>query len=226
MLWVGAAPGAPPYTLDLARGPELGRGTASYRPTSVELPEGSLLALFNQGLLGASSGVVLERRLVTKQSGPLRRLCDSLVSGLLPDGPTDDALLLLARTRALGPDDTVAWTLPDDPRSTARARRLVTAQLTKWGLDDETAFTTELIVSELVTNAVRYADGPLALRLIRDECLICEVTDSSSAAPHLRLADDNDEGGRGLYLVARFADRWGTRHSARGKTIWTEQRMP
>jgi anti-sigma regulatory factor (Ser/Thr protein kinase) len=80
----------------------------------------------------------------------------------------------------------------------------------------------ELIVSELVTNAVRYAEGGIGLRLIRDDALTCEVTDSTSAAPHLRLADESDEGGRGLYLVGRLGRRWGTRHSDRGKTIWVE----
>ncbi|MET9730793.1 SpoIIE family protein phosphatase [Streptomyces sp. NPDC006458] len=222
---VVAAPGAPPYSLDVAQGPQLGSGTASYRTTSVAMPAGSLLALFNRGLVPGGDPTALERRLAALRDRPLRQLCDAMVGALLPDGPEDDALLLLARTRSLGPDTSASWTLPGDPRSAARARRLVAGRLAEWGLDGEVAAATELIVSELVTNAVRYASGPLGLRLIRDNALIVEVTDTNSASPHLRLAADNDEGGRGIYLVGRFADRWGTRALARGKAIWAEQRL-
>ncbi|MFF0199852.1 SpoIIE family protein phosphatase [Streptomyces sp. NPDC005017] len=222
---VVAVPGAPPYSLDVDQGPQLGSGTASYRTTSVAMPADSLLALFNRGLVPGGDPAELESRLAGLRDRPLRQLCDAVVGALLPHGPEDDALLLLARTRALGPDSTVSWTLPGDPRSASRARRLVAGRLAEWGLDGEVAVAAELIVSELVTNAVRYASGPLDLRLIRDNALICEVTDTNSASPHLRLADENDEGGRGMYLVGRFADRWGTRALARGKTIWAEQRL-
>lgn len=84
------------------------------------------------------------------------------------------------------------------------------------GLDDA-AFATELIVSELVTNAVRYGDDPVVLRLIRDSALICEVSDGSSTAPHLRRARVFDEGGRGLLLVAQMAERWGAVRRPRGR---------
>ncbi|MER7682414.1 ATP-binding protein, partial [Streptomyces sp. NPDC096934] len=76
---------------------------------------------------------------------------------------------------------------------------------------------------ELVTNAIRYGEPPIRLRLIRDQSLICEVSDGSTTAPHLRYARSGDEGGRGLYLVAQFTQRWGTRYAQNGKTIWTEQ---
>jgi anti-sigma regulatory factor (Ser/Thr protein kinase) len=117
------------------------------------------------------------------------------------------------------------WTLAHDPLSASEARQLTVDRLTGWGLGD-LVFSAELIVSELVTNAVRYAKGTIGLRLIRDDMLIFEVTDSTSAAPHLRLADDSDEGGRGLYLVGRVARRWGTRHSSQGKTVWAELPLP
>lgn len=86
-------------------------------------------------------------------------------------------------------------------------------------------YATELIVSELVTNAIRYGGSPITLRLIQDRTLICEVSDSSSTAPHLRRAPTFDEGGRGLMLVAQMAQRWGTRHIPTGKTIWAEQSL-
>lgn len=90
-------------------------------------------------------------------------------------------------------------------------------------MDDETTYATEVIVSELVTNAVRYGAPPLLLRIIKNHTLTCEVHDTSSSAPHLRHARTVDEGGRGLFICAQLSQRWGTRYSANGKTIWTEQ---
>jgi anti-sigma regulatory factor (Ser/Thr protein kinase) len=84
----------------------------------------------------------------------------------------------------------------------------------------------ELVVSELVTNAIRYGGGPIQLRLIRDDTLICEVSDGSTTAPHLRRARTFDEGGRGLFIVAQLAERWGSRQRADGKTIWAELALP
>jgi anti-sigma regulatory factor (Ser/Thr protein kinase) len=115
--------------------------------------------------------------------------------------------------------------VPSDPSAVSRVRAAVAERLAEWGLEDE-AFTTELILSELVTNAIRYAAGPIRVRIIRERALICEVSDHSSTSPHLRQAATTDEGGRGLFLVAQFADRWGTRYTADGKVIWTEQPLP
>ncbi|XUL94466.1 ATP-binding protein [Streptomyces galilaeus] len=107
----------------------------------------------------------------------------------------------------------------------AQVRANAARQLEVWGLT-EASFITELVVSELVTNAIRYGADPIRLRLIRDRALICEVSDASSTAPHLRRARVFDEGGRGLLLVAQLTDRWGSRQHARGKTIWCEQALP
>ncbi|MGW2848328.1 ATP-binding protein, partial [Streptomyces sp. NPDC001274] len=101
-------------------------------------------------------------------------------------------------------------------------RKNVAQWLTERGLEEE-AFATELILSELVTNAVRYGTAPIGVRLLYDRNLICEVSDSSSTAPHLRYAASTDEGGRGLFLVAQMAERWGTRYTETGKVIWSEQ---
>jgi anti-sigma regulatory factor (Ser/Thr protein kinase) len=95
-------------------------------------------------------------------------------------------------------------------------------KLTEWDLD-EPAFATELILSELLSNAIRHASAPIQVRLLRDRTLICEVSDASSTSPHLRRAADTDEGGRGLFLIAQLAARWGARYTARGKVIWAEQ---
>lgn len=109
-----------------------------------------------------------------------------------------------------------------DPAAVAGARKNALSQLEAWGLTDA-AFVTELIVSELVTNAVRYGEPPIQLRLIHDRNLICEVSDTGNTAPHMRRARTYDEGGRGLLLVAQLTERWGTRPTGAGKTIWAEQ---
>jgi anti-sigma regulatory factor (Ser/Thr protein kinase) len=115
--------------------------------------------------------------------------------------------------------------VPSDPAAVAAVRGAAVARLRQWGLD-ELAFTTELILSELITNAIRYATGPIDVRLLLDRTLICEVADASSTSPHLRYAATTDEGGRGLFLVAQMAERWGTRYPKDGKIIWVEQRLP
>lgn len=224
-----ALPDGSIHVIDVPAGPNLGRGVASYRSTSVTLPEGSILTLHNAELLQDTDQDQLpafQNAFSTPPglTGRLQDMCDALMTSLLPDNPTDDALLLLARTHSLGPDQVASWTLPE-PESAAAARRLVTGQLTDWNLDDLT-FSTELIASELVTNAVRYSTGPTELRLINDRALICEVSDNSNTAPQLRHAEDDDEGGRGLYLIAQLAQHWGARHTGHGKTIWTEQTLP
>ncbi|MGW6390497.1 SpoIIE family protein phosphatase [Streptomyces sp. NPDC055103] len=220
-----ALPDGTTRVMDAAAGPALGQGIPSYEVTTTELPEGSVLALHSRGLPldGPTADHVLGHP--AAYDHVLSDMCDALVSALVPEPPADDVLLLLARTRVLGPDRLASWTLPHAPESAAEARELVRRRLEDWGLA-ELDFTTELIASELVTNAVRYSTGPIGLRLIRDHVLICDVTDSSSAAPHLRHAQDDDEGGRGLYLVAQFTQHWGVRPGARGKTIWAEQPLP
>lgn len=148
--------------------------------------------------------------------------CQAVLGALLDDQPTDDVALLIARTRVLDADHVATWDAPTDPAAVADTRAHASDPLTAWGLEDA-VFTTELIASELVTNAIRYAQSPIRLRLILEEhSLICEVSDGSTPTPHLRRARTYDEGGRGLFIVAQLAERWGTRHGRHGKTIWAE----
>jgi anti-sigma regulatory factor (Ser/Thr protein kinase) len=155
----------------------------------------------------------------------LETMCDTLTRALLPEPPADDAALLIARTHALAADRIVSRDVPAEPAVVACARADAARQLEAWGLAELT-FPTELIVSELLTNAIRHAEPPIELRMILDDSLSCEVSDASSAAPRLRRADRYDEGGRGLLLVAQLADRWGSRHTRTGKTIWFQQPQP
>ncbi|GGL06172.1 ATP-binding SpoIIE family protein phosphatase [Streptomyces flaveus] len=216
--------------VELSPGPLLGVGGLPFESTEIELPEGSLLAFYTDGLVEARDhdvGAGLDR-LCQALASPVPSLdvtCDAILKALLPDSRADDVALLLARTRALHADQVAAWALPSDPAIVAAARAQTSRQLATWGLE-EAAFITELVVSELVTNAIRYGAVPIGLRLIRDRALICEVSDASSTAPHLRRARIFDEGGRGLHMVAQLTQGWGTRQTSTGKTIWAEQPLP
>ncbi|GAA1913991.1 SpoIIE family protein phosphatase [Streptomyces durmitorensis] len=216
---------------DLPAGPPLGLGGLPFESMEIELPVGSLLALFTDGLVEARDrdidhGLDTLGRVLSDQHASLEELCDRAVAELLPDGSTaDDTALLLVRTRELDTSQVAEWELPAEPVAAGRARDLATQQLHHWGLQ-ELAFATELVVSELVTNAVRYAEGPIQVRLIRDRTLLCEVADRGHTSPHLRHSGDDDEGGRGLFIVAQLVQRWGTRYTRSGKTIWTEQAFP
>ncbi|WP_164540391.1 SpoIIE family protein phosphatase [Streptomyces abyssomicinicus] len=156
---------------------------------------------------------------------PLPSVAEQLLRDLSRTPRPQDVALLLTRVDRIRPERTAYWEFRADLDQAARAREVATAQLAEWGLDDM-AFSTELIVSELVTNAIRHAGGPIGLRLVKDDRLVCEVSDPSQAQPHLRRARTSDEGGRGLFLIAQLADRWGSRYTTGGKTIWTEQSYP
>ncbi|MFK0105696.1 SpoIIE family protein phosphatase [Streptomyces sp. NPDC091217] len=212
-------------------GPPLGLGGLPFETTELDLAQGTTLALFSNGLVHSRSldmnqGLERLRRALATPGESLEAVCDRVVATLRTGEPADDVTLLLARTHALPADRVATWEVPADPEHVARARTLATGQLDAWRLD-ELSFTTELVVSELVTNAIRYGAAPIRLRLIRDTAmLICEVSDGSSTAPHLRRARVFDEGGRGLLLVAQLTQRWGTRQTSAGKTIWCEQALP
>lgn len=216
------------YLLDVPAGPPLGLGGLPFETVETELPEGSLLTLFTDGLLQPRDHDIDEAldNLFTALARPatqLETVCDRVLAAVLTHRLDDDIALLIARTRALHADQVAVWDLASDPAIVAQARRHATDQLAAWRLDDA-AMIAELIVSELVTNAIRYGRPPVQLRLIHEnDILISEVFDSSNTAPHLRRARLFDEGGRGLLLVAQLAHRWGTRHGPSGKTIWAEQ---
>ncbi|MFC9260520.1 SpoIIE family protein phosphatase [Streptomyces hydrogenans] len=217
-------------SVDISPGPLLGVGGMPFQATTFDLEPGSVIAVYTKG--------VIYRDDHDPDTG-LRRLTDHLArfarSGRSLDGAgheilrslgdapaRDDTTLLLARTRAIDPANIATWEFPADASVVGAARKAAAGQLTAWGLD-EMSFTTELVVSELVTNAVRYAGGPIGLRLIRENVLVCEVSDPSNTQPRLRRARWSDEGGRGLFLIAQLTTRWGSRYTRSGKTIWAEQ---
>ncbi|MFJ6568288.1 ATP-binding protein [Streptomyces sp. NPDC091292] len=121
------------------------------------------------------------------------------------------------------------WIFPADPGAVRTARVAVRRQLGDWKLD-VLGDITVLLVSELVTNSLLYAAGPIGVRLVRPpdipDALLVEVSDQLPDPPHERSADPDDEGGRGLQLVAFSSRRWGTRPGGSGKTVWFELALP
>ncbi|MEU1946092.1 ATP-binding SpoIIE family protein phosphatase, partial [Streptomyces sp. NPDC020125] len=207
--------------------PPLGQGGEPFEAVSLSLPAASRLVLYTNGLLQGhdrtvGTGLDLLRHTLKAEPdlGP-DETCRSLFHTVLPDRPSDDVALLVARTRLLAPENVVEWEVPFDPAAVAPTRAACARTLRAWGLEDAVC-TAELVISELITNALRYGTAPVRIRLLRDRGLVCEVSDGSSTSPHLRRAATSDEGGRGLFLVAQFAQRWGTRYTSYGKVIWAE----
>ncbi|MFF8605656.1 SpoIIE family protein phosphatase [Streptomyces sp. NPDC015346] len=212
--------------LDLPAGPPLGLGGLPFESAGFDLPENSLLALFTDGLVESREqdidvGLSRLRDALSRPGRTLEETGDSVLTTMLPHPSEDDAALLLARVHALSDGQVASWDLPADFAEVARFRGLAVEKAVDWG-HDEAAFVVELVVSELVTNALRYGGAPMRLRLIRDQSLICEVSDGGHTSPHLRRAGQDEEGGRGLFLVAQLTERWGTRYTPDGKTIWAE----
>ncbi|MGW0694927.1 SpoIIE family protein phosphatase [Streptomyces sp. NPDC002738] len=216
--------------MEISPGPPLGVGGLPFEVTETVLPPGSTLALYTNGLIERDDDDIdaaIQRladniAVLCRSDRALDDIGRALLTGTDSAPPRDDIALLLARTCAVPPHNIASWEFPADLAVVADARKVTTQQLAEWGLG-ELAFTTELVVSELVTNAIRYAGGPIGLRLIRERGLVCEVSDPSNTQPRLRRARATDEGGRGLFLVAQLTARWGSRYGRSGKTIWTEQ---
>ncbi|MGW3956550.1 SpoIIE family protein phosphatase [Streptomyces sp. NPDC004752] len=212
--------------LEPPAGPPLGVGGLPFEVAEFEAPEGSVLAFYTDGLVGDAQGdpeaeLRMFRAALAVPGRSLETACDALLGHMPPGRRSDDAALLLVRTKALADDQVAVWQVPSDPAGVAEARRAAMHVLATWNLPDQ-QFVTELVISELVTNALRYGKPPVQLRLIRDTVLICEVSDTSSTAPHLQRARTFDEGGRGLLIVAQLTRRWGSRQTPTGKTIWAE----
>ncbi|MFJ3952415.1 SpoIIE family protein phosphatase [Streptomyces sp. Je 1-4] len=216
---------------DVPVSPPLGVASGlPFETAELHLPEGSRLILYTDGLIehrhrDLDAGLDLLRTTLTGRPHlTSEETCQTVFDTMLPERPSDDIALLVARTRLLDPAQVAEWDVPSDPAAVAPIRTQCARRLQEWGLE-EIAFTTELILSELITNAIRYGTQPIRVRLLHDRTLICEVSDGSSTSPHLRRAATTDEGGRGLFLVAQYAQRWGTRYFPRGKVIWSEQAL-
>jgi serine phosphatase RsbU (regulator of sigma subunit)/anti-sigma regulatory factor (Ser/Thr protein kinase) len=214
-------PGSPPLGLG---------GGMPFESAEFTLREGSQLVMYTDGLIedrnrDVDRGLDMLRDALHGPGRDPEETCRAVLDALLPTRPSDDIALLVARSHLLDPSQIADWEVPGDPAAVAGIRADVARRLEEWGLEQLT-FSTELVISELVTNAIRYGSAPIRLRLLHDRStLICEVADGSSTSPHLRRAATTDEGGRGLFLVAHLTQQWGTRYMPRGKVIWTEQSL-
>lgn len=211
--------------------PPLGLGgSVPVETAELTLSEGSRLVLYTDGLVEnrdrdiATGLELLRTALAAGADRTPEETCTAVIDAMLPAHPSDDIALMVARTQLLDPTRVAEWEVPSDPAAVAPVRAACLRMLESWGTA-AIDFTTELILSELITNAIRYGAQPIRVRLLYDRALICEVSDGTSASPHLRRAATTDEGGRGLFLVAQFAHRWGTRYTPGGKVIWTEQSL-
>ncbi|MER6926063.1 ATP-binding SpoIIE family protein phosphatase, partial [Streptomyces spiralis] len=214
---------------DLPLSPPLGVGGHPFEAGELDLSEGSRLVLFTDGLVedrgrDIDEGLRILGAAVAHPDRSPEETCRALMETMLPQHPSDDVALLVARTRLLDPSQVAVWDVPFEAGAVSRVRTEVSRRLVDWELE-EVSFATELILSELLTNAIRYGAPPVRVRILLGRTLVCEVSDGSNTSPRLRRAATTDEGGRGLFLVSQFADRWGTRYVAHGKVIWAEQTL-
>ncbi|MFI5854507.1 SpoIIE family protein phosphatase [Streptomyces parvulus] len=220
--------------LRVPAGAPIGVGGVDFEAVELDAPAGATLLLYTDGLVESRlrdvwTGIeqLRERLAATAQltgpdhPPPLEALCDEVLDMLGPGDRDDDIALLAARFDGIAPSDVAYWFLEPEDAAPGRARRLARRALARWGMEDLTD-SVELLVSEVVTNAVRYASRPVTLRLLRTDVLRCEVGDDVPQLPRLRQARATDEGGRGLYLVNRLARRWGATRLSTGKVVWFE----
>ncbi|NML52699.1 SpoIIE family protein phosphatase [Streptomyces sp. R302] len=194
-------------------GPLLGDDGPPFACSSHFLPEGTTLCLASSARAdGGPSRARVAEALAAPDRGT-HAMADELAALLAPE-----RVLLVARTLRLPATDVAEWEVPGELSAVAPTRHAAEERVREWGLGVE-PLTVELIVSELVTNAVRHGAPPYALRLLRGgSTLTVEVRDGAATAPHLRHAKAGDEGGRGLHICAMLADAWGVRHDgARGE---------
>ncbi|MFD0146107.1 MULTISPECIES: SpoIIE family protein phosphatase [unclassified Streptomyces] len=215
-------------------GAPIGVGGVDFEAVELDAPAGATLLLYTDGLVESRlrdvwTGIeqLRERLAATAQltgpdhSPPLEALCDDVLDMLGPGDRDDDIALLAARFDGIAPSDVAYWFLEPEDAAPGRARRLARRALARWDLE-ELSDSVELLISEVVTNAVRYAERPVTLRLLKTDVLRCEVGDDSPQLPRQRRARDTDEGGRGLFLVNRLARRWGATRLSGGKVVWFE----
>jgi hypothetical protein len=218
--------------LDVAPAPPLGVGEGLIHSRTFEIEDDSLLVLYTDGLV-ESRGRDIDDGLKRLQavfgpdssSRPVEELCKAILAGAYADQQRDDIAILIARLNRIDGSRLATWTLPGELTSPGEARALLAEPLGKWDLAGLLP-TTQLLASELVTNAIRYTRGPVSLRLILERTLTCEVSDSSSALPRMRYAARDDESGRGLQIVSQMSQRWGARRTPAGKVVWCEQHLP
>ncbi|WP_327679097.1 SpoIIE family protein phosphatase [Kitasatospora sp. NBC_00458] len=216
--------------LEIPAGAPIGVGGVPFVAKTIDVSDGSMLVLCTDGLVEVRGGDIgaglaaLCGNLIDPRQSP-EQACDVVLDRLHSDDRKDDVALLVARFDGVAPTEVATWDLTVDDREVRRARALVREQLAGWHLE-ALSDTTELLVSELVTNAVRVARDRVQLQLIRVDKLLVEVSDDNHNLPSLEPAEQLGETGRGLTLVTKLAERWGTARKAVGKVVWFELPLP
>ncbi|MFJ5260413.1 SpoIIE family protein phosphatase [Streptomyces sp. NPDC088387] len=225
--------------LDLPTGAPIGVGGVPFESVRVRVAPGDRLVMCTDGLVemrGEDIGVGLATlcESAAHPAASMDAACDTIIRALAVTfseagrgSRKDDVALLMARLNGIAPDHVAEWRLAPDPAEVGRARAAVREQLHEWGLADRLEDIAELLVGELVTNAVRHSHrAAVTLRLVRGETLLCEVDDDDHELPTLRSAGPADEQGRGLRVVSTLAREWGASRTAAGKTVWFELTLP
>jgi serine phosphatase RsbU (regulator of sigma subunit)/anti-sigma regulatory factor (Ser/Thr protein kinase) len=221
------------YLLEVEPCPPLGASDGNQVEVTTQrflVEDGSLFVLYTDGLVESrdrdiTDGLDMLREAFNGVSpdAPLEELCKTSLDGVYADAQRDDIAVLIAKLSRIPADNRCMWDLDCEETSVRQARQLIRDPLKRWGLEDLLSVT-ELLVSELVTNAIRYAKGDISLRLVREpESVVCEVHDTSPALPRVLTVDKDAENGRGLHVVAQLANRWGARRTHLGKVVWCEQ---
>jgi serine phosphatase RsbU (regulator of sigma subunit)/anti-sigma regulatory factor (Ser/Thr protein kinase) len=223
----------PPWDGELAlsaTGPPLGAGGSEpYGERDVRLEPGQLLALLTDGLVETRTAdieVGLHRLAssLDPDAPDLEALCEAVTGRADRD---DDVALLLVRADPATRPAMTRVELDTSPQEVCRSRAVARDCLQAWQENEALMDAAELAVSELVTNAVRYGSGPLTLQLSRhDDGIVVEVCDDGAGTPRRRRAGLEDEGGRGLLLVAGLAAGWGVRARGKGKVVWCRLARP
>ncbi|MBO0805635.1 MAG: SpoIIE family protein phosphatase [Nocardiopsaceae bacterium] len=225
--------------LEVSPSPPLGAsdltvdGQGEIHTQRFQVDDGSLLVLYTDGLVESKDRDITDGmdRLrdafaAVSPQAQLEDLCKTSLDGVYADAQRDDIAVLIAKLRRIPEENRCYWPLECEDTSVRQARQLIRNPLKRWGLEDLEPIT-ELLVSELVTNAIRYAKGDIRLRLVREpESVVCEVHDTSPALPRVLQVDMEAENGRGLHVVAQLASRWGARRTHSGKVVWCEQTIP
>jgi anti-sigma regulatory factor (Ser/Thr protein kinase) len=221
-------------TIDSPAGLPLGiDAEEAYEVVQVPLEVGDVVVLLTDGLVEdphtpmdvgyARIAGILEEHAWTD----LEVLADTLVAAAqVVEHRSDDIAVLVVRHDGI---DAAARPLVasksvdrEDPRAARAARDFIAAQLAAWHMDqlEETAV---LLVSEVVTNALRHTSGAVTMDLTRlTDRVRVEVADDVTRTPTIGSGDLLDEGGRGVPLLDVLSDRWGTAPRGTGKVVWFE----
>ncbi|MGW2892474.1 ATP-binding SpoIIE family protein phosphatase [Streptomyces griseoruber] len=231
-------PGGRAEVLRVPPGAPIGVGGVDFEAVELDAPANATLLLYTDGLVesrlrDATTGIEQLREKLEagaqltdpNHPPPLEALCDEVLDMLGSGDRDDDIALLAARFDGIMPSDVAYWFLEPEDAAPRQARQMLRRALDRWGMEDLTD-AAELLVSEVVTNAVRYASRPVSLRVLRTDVLRCEVGDDVPQLPRHRQSGAMDETGRGLIVVNKLAQRWGATRLSTGKVVWFELALP